>query len=338
MANQEHLDLLKNSVERWNEWREKNPAVVPDLSLADLRRAQLHHATLNGATLLGAFLREADLTGANLNLAYLRRAHLQDARLRAANLKGAILNRARLVGADLRGADLNGANFREARLGYTVLDGVDLSTTIDLDLAEHESPSTIGLDTIYRSKGKIPEAFLRGAGVPENFIAYMHSLTGAAFEFYSCFISYSAHDQDFADRLYADLQAKGVRCWFAPHHIQGGRKIHEQIDDAIRVYDKLLLILSDSSMNSNWVKTEIANARAREERQKRQMLFPITLVPYERIKEWRLFDADIGIDSACEIREYFIPDFSQWKDHDSYQRAFERLLRDLKAEAREATA
>ena len=83
-----------------------------------------------------------------------------------------------------------------------------------------------------------------------------------------------------------------------------GRELHEQIDEAIRVYDKLLLILSDASMNSNWVKTEIANARAREDQQKRQMLFPITLVPFERIKSWKLFDADTGIDSAREIREY----------------------------------
>jgi hypothetical protein len=52
---------------------------------------------------------------------------------------------------------------------------------------------------------------------------------------------------------------RGVRCWFAPHDIQGGRKIHEQIGAAIRVYDKLLLILSDASMNNSWVKTEIAN-------------------------------------------------------------------------------
>ena len=68
-------------------------------------------------------------------------------------------------------------------------------------------------------------------------------------------------------------------------------------------------------MNSNWVKTEIANARARETQQKRQMLFPITLVPFEQIKSWKLFDADTGIDSAREIREYYVPDFSRWKDH-----------------------
>lgn len=86
-------------------------------------------------------------------------------------------------------------------------------------------------------------------------------------------------------------------------------------------------------MNSNWVKTEIANARAREQQQKCQMLFPISIVSFDQIRSWKLFDADTGIDSAREIREYFIPDFSNWKDHDSYQKAFERLLRDLKADA-----
>ena len=166
----------------------------------------------------------------------------------------------------------------------------------------------------------------------------MKSLTGAAFDFYSCFISYSTKDQDFADRLYADLQAKGVRCWFAPHDIQGGKKIHEQIDEAIRLYDKLLLVLSDASMNSNWVKTEIANARAKEEQQKRQMLFPISLVPFDRIKAWKLFDADTGIDSAREIREYFVPDFSNWKDHDIYAKTFGRLVRSLKADSSRAAS
>ena len=106
--------------------------------------------------------------------------------------------------------------------------------------------------------------------------------------------------------------------------------MHEQIDTAIRVYDKLVLILSPHSMASTWVKTEIANARHREEADTHQVLFPLRLVDYEAIKAWKCFDADRGTDSAREIREYFIPDFSDWKNHDSYQTAFQRLLRDLK--------
>jgi hypothetical protein len=158
------------------------------------------------------------------------------------------------------------------------------------------------------------------------------SLFNQAFQFYSCFISYSARDQAFAERLHADLQNKDVRCWFAPHNIQGGRKIHEQIDEAIRVYDRLLLIISESSMSSEWVKSEIANARKKELDTGKRVLFPISLVPFETVRGWTNFDAETGKDSAREIREYFIPDFSEWNNHDNYQRAFEGLLKDLKAE------
>ena len=128
-------------------------------------------------------------------------------------------------------------------------------------------------------------------------------------------------------------QAKGVRCWFAPHDIQGGRKLHEQIDEAIRLHDKLLLILSGDSMESEWVKTEIAKARKREVKDGKRVLFPVRLVPFDVLRDWECFDADSGKDSAREIREYFIPDFSNWKEHDSYQTAFQRLVKDLKAGA-----
>jgi hypothetical protein len=51
------------------------------------------------------------------------------------------------------------------------------------------------------------------------------------------------------------------------------------------------------------------------------------------LTQWSCFDADTGNDSAREIREYFIPDFSQWKHHDAYQATFDRLLKDLQTEA-----
>ena len=87
-------------------------------------------------------------------------------------------------------------------------------------------------------------------------------------------------------------------------------------------------------MESEWVRTEISKARRREVRDRARILFPISLAPFHAIRDWECFDADTGKDSAREIREYYIPDFSNWKDHDSYQHAFERLLKDLKASAR----
>ena len=114
--------------------------------------------------------------------------------------------------------------------------------------------------------------------------------------------------------------------------MSGGKKLHEQIDEAIRLYDRLLLLLSEHSMETEWVKTEIAKARKRELREKRRMLFPLRLVEFSTLRDWECFDADTGKDAAREIREYFIPDFCRWKEHDRCQKAFDRLLRDLKAE------
>jgi hypothetical protein len=115
--------------------------------------------------------------------------------------------------------------------------------------------------------------------------------------------------------------------------MKGGEKIHEQIFSAIQVHDKLLLILSKESMASEWVATEIRRARRVEREQNRRKLFPIRLVDFDRIKQWECFDADTGKDLAVELREYFIPDFSNWKDHDAFEAAFARLLKDLKTEA-----
>ncbi len=309
------------------------------LMRADLMYADIRGANLIGADLTGARLKYADLTGADLMVAKLTdakltRAQLVSAKLHA-NLRRADITGAALFGADLGGADLTGADLTNGFIGYTILTNIDLSCVKGLETVTHLSPSSIGIDTVYKSKGKIPEKFLRGAGVPDSFITYMASLIGEALQYYSCFISYSTKDQKFAERLHADLQDKGVRCWFAPDDIKGGRKLHEQIPEAIRVYDKLLLVLSEHSMESEWVKTEIYHARQDEIRNKKRKLFPIGLVGFEEIRKWEAFDADVGKDMAREVREYFVPDFSKWKDHDAYTKAFDRLLRDLKASEKE---
>ena len=112
----------------------------------------------------------------------------------------------------------------------------------------------------------------------------------------------------------------------------GSKVTHEQIDQAIRKYDRLLLVLSEHSINSDWVEFEIRRARKQEDRTNKRVLFPIRLVSYEAIGEWECFDADTKKDLATEIREYYIPDFSNWKNHDAYEKEFQKLLRDLKTE------
>jgi TIR domain len=148
--------------------------------------------------------------------------------------------------------------------------------------------------------------------------------------YFSCFISYATSDDAFARKLYDRLVAAGVDVWFAPENIHAGQKLHEQIYEAIRQNAKLLLVLSEHSINSEWVKTEIRNARKSEVRDGKQKLFPIRLIDMPTLRDWECFDADIGKDSAVEIREYFIPDFSGWENAEAFDRETMRLLKDFK--------
>ena len=165
--------------------------------------------------------------------------------------------------------------------------------------------------------------------MPDDFITYMQSfVTGQAIQFYSCFISYSSKDEEFAQRLHADLQSKGVRCWFAPEDLKIGDEFRTAIDQAIRIYDKLLVVLSEHSVNSRWVQKEVETAFDKENRENRLVLFPVRL-------DSSVIDSDKAW--AADIRRMrHIGDFTRWKDHDSYQKAFDRLLRDLK-QSEEAT-
>jgi hypothetical protein len=54
-----------------------------------------------------------------------------------------------------------------------VLTGVDLTQARGLETVNIGPHSAIGIDTIYKSRGKIPDVFLRGCGVPDELIAYI---------------------------------------------------------------------------------------------------------------------------------------------------------------------
>ena len=167
----------------------------------------------------------------------------------------------------------------------------------------------------------VPLAFLRGVGLPDNLIDYLPSLLNQPLQFYSCFISYSSKDQPFAERLHADLQAKGVRCWFAPHDLPIGAKILDAIDEAIRLRDKVLLVLSEGAIASDWVEGEVSTPWTRNvSAGGRYCSRSASTTPCSRPKEaWaRLLRGQRNIG-----------DFTRWKEHDVYSKGLERLLRDL---------
>lgn len=129
-----------------------------------------------------------------------------------------------------------------------------------------------------------------------------------------------------AERLYADLQNKRVRCWYAPEDMKIGDEFRSRIDASIHLHDRLLLTLSEHSIKSRWVQKEVETAFEKEAKGNRLVLFPIRL-------DEAVMDMTVGW--AADIRrQRHIGDFTQWKEHDAYQQAFTRLLRDLKAEGR----
>jgi hypothetical protein len=144
-----------------------------------------------------------------------------------------------------------------------------------------------------------------------------------ALAFYSAFISYDVRDQEFAERLHSDLAARGVRTWIASSDMKIGDKLRSRIEDAIRSHDKVLVILSGNSIKSRWVEREVEVAFERERGSSKVALFPI-----------RLDDAVMKTptDWAAALRRVrHIGDFSDWRNDESYQKAFDRLLRDLQA-------
>jgi uncharacterized protein YjbI with pentapeptide repeats len=346
MANQEHLEILKQGAVAWNKWRREHLTLHPDLSHTNFSDANLTGAQLYGADLSHTKLSNANLSNTNLNNANLSVANLTGANLTDANLSGAHLSHANLNHANLNNATLTAASFYRAGISETSFAGIDLREVKGLETVDHHGPSQISVKTIYLSEGKIPEIFLRGCGLMdweiENTKLYRTDLSrneiidltyniiglrsDPLIQFNSCFISYSSKDEEFATRLYSDLQQSGVRCWFAPEHMKIGDRIRRRIDDSIRLHDKLLLILSETSVVSQWIEQEVATALEKEREQGCDVLFPV-----------RLDDAvkNVRSDWPALIRNTrHIGDFRRWNDYEEYKRSFIRLLDDLRVETK----
>jgi uncharacterized protein YjbI with pentapeptide repeats len=397
MANWEHVSVLKQGADAWNEWLDEQlesaVSFTPDLSGADLREAalggadladaNLREANLSGADLKDADLSEAaliradlsdgDLNGADLNRADLSSASLEGADLSVADLSGALLNdanireadlshadlrgaslssadlsradlsRADLGGADFAGANLNGANLIGANLnntglvaadlggatlGDTIFANTDLGAAKGLDSINHFGPSTIGIDTLFRSGGRIPEVFLRGCGAPDDLIGYARSLVGKSPELGSCFISYSRLDLSFASRLHDSLQARGLRCWLDEKEFA---LVDGDHGPNTRARDKVLLCCSRNSLTTRWVDDEINRAMdqgsspIKEGRERVPSLIPITIDAY--LFEWKNA-------RAAQVKQRLAADFTGWdRDNLRFERELERLLRVLRADA-----
>lgn len=345
-----------------NAWLSRAYLQIADLSKANLSGAKFSEADLQDAKLEDADLTDADLSEADLSRTYLKGAKLPGANLSKAtlfhtNFSGADLSRSKLFLVYLSDVNLSGANLSRASLLRTVflktkLEGADFTECLldassfnDTDLSEvkglaavipyNSGCSTIGIDTLYKSKGKIPEAFLKACGVPEGFIIDLPFLTEAkqAIQPYSYFINYSSQDEMFANRLCSRMRDAHLRARFALQEQEKSQIKDEQIRGG-QIQDRWLLVLSNSSMQSEWVAIKLRSILKEEKREGRRKLFPIKLADLDKIKDWSLVEEAIGMDSVVKLRSYDMPDFSNWKDFDAFEAAFKHLLKFIRAEAK----
>lgn len=259
--------------------------------------------------------------------------NFNETNLEEANLKSAVLTWTIFSHAKLAEADLTGA-----ALGWTTFGDNDLSQVKGLDAVNHIGPSIIGVETIYRSNGNIPEVFLRGCGLSDWQIEFAklhqpglsteeitdilyrvhHLRAHQAIQISPLFISYTHTDAPFVDEIERYLKGKGIRFWRDAHHATAGR-LERQIDRAIRLNPTVLLILSEHSVQSDWVQHEARLARKLEIETKRDVLCPVALDD-----SWK--DCKWPVRLREQIMEYNILDFSKWRDEDEFRRTFSRLL------------
>jgi len=319
MANPEHVAKLKEGVEAWNAWR-RTTSDKPDLSRIVLTNTEFAGCDLTGSDFSDAILEQVTFIGCKCNTCSFERANLVAVILFATQMHSCNFKDARIGFSEFHGTSLRQSEFAGAAVQGTAFAGVDLRGVQGLDTVEAHANS-IGIDTFFKSGG-LPKSFLRKSGVPEEFIQYAASLIGKAIEYYSCFLSYSSKDDEFARRLYNDLQGKNVRTWFAPEDLKIGDRFRSRIDESIRIHDKLVIILSENSVNSDWVETEVESALEREQKEGKDVLFPIA-IDEEGFTSTQPWAKDIRL-------KRHIGDFRKWKSHDDYTAAFDRLVRDLK--------
>jgi uncharacterized protein YjbI with pentapeptide repeats len=312
-----------------------------NLTGASLRRAKFARADLSGARLVNADLDGSDLRSStsiagDFSNAMMRACRLENANwervlLKAVDLTGSCLKESRLEQGDfqnaiLKSVDVDYSSLRNSIFGDTIFAAMDLSKATGLESAKHRRPSQISTDTIRLSRTNIPEGFFKESGMATELIEAISTILieNKPEWYHHAFISYAHEDHAFADRLFRNLRAAGVNCWLDDHNLRLGRPLHKTVDIAIHNYEKMILVLSKSSMGSSWVEHEVELALSIEHRGRQDCLIRIMIDDtVKRLNEsW--------LTNIYSTRR--VGDFRRWRDFESYLADFEKLLHALSTE------
>ncbi len=125
------------------------------------------------------------------------------------------------------------------------------------------------------------------------------------------FLSHSHADKSFVERLAVDLRHKGHVVWFDEAEIKIGNSLIEKLREAIDDVDYVIAVISQSSIQSEWVKRELDVAMNREIEQKKVFILPI------------LID-DVGLPGFLKGKLY-----ADFRNNDFYEKELEKVLQKL---------
>jgi len=355
MTREEAIRLLKGGPEGVQEWNRRREN---DTSRLDLCGADFSNTTITQAVLSNVDLASANFSGANLRSIELVDCDMSSVSLIRANIgmliavntcfrktlfDGATIESSAVASCDMSEtsfilAKLHRVNVQDTEMGHSVFSeallDVRFNCVRNLDEAMHAAPSQLSIGTLRSFENSLPEKFLRGCGLTDEEIAYYRNQLLKPIRYYTCFISCSSVDEEFADRLYNDFQGAGIRCWKWDEDAKTGESLWGEIDQAIRKHEKLVLIASESSLKSPAVCREIERSlRLEDERLKRKergefegntnVLFPIRLDGY--IEEgWQHERKD-------DVLTKVVADARNWHDPKIYAALRDKLIADLKA-------
>ncbi len=124
------------------------------------------------------------------------------------------------------------------------------------------------------------------------------------------FISYKSDEEAYAKHVRDVLEANGISCWMAPDSIPAGSNYMNQIPKAIDECKIMILLVSEKSQHSTWVKNEFSQAITKGKH----------IIPYV------IQDCPIEDDFAFSMST--MQQVFAWKDEEAALRKIVRDIRD----------
>jgi L-histidine Nalpha-methyltransferase len=145
------------------------------------------------------------------------------------------------------------------------------------------------------------------------------------------FVSYSHADRDFVQRLRQELVSHGIHAWTDFTDTDPDTKLFEQIEQAIRVADRVLLVFSDSSKDREWVRAEVKLAFRNLPPAERPKLCVLLLTSARTVRAWECLDEQ-GTNLGAKLLEFPLEDFQDWKEWDveTFRERVWRLVKTLR--------